>query len=60
MLFTCRPPAACIPGSFHGQAHAHGRWFTVDIHCHARTAKAIELVARNGAGLLGIQIPAHL
>jgi aminocarboxymuconate-semialdehyde decarboxylase len=44
MLFTCRPPGARIPGRFPGPAHPRGRWFTVDIHCHVRSAKAAALV----------------
>jgi len=47
MLFTCRPPGARIPGRFPGPAHARGKWFTLDIHCHTRTSKAAEMVAGN-------------
>jgi len=48
MLFTCRPPRLLqpgthIPGRFPGPAHARGKWFTLDIHCHVRSAKATEL-----------------
>ena len=34
MLFTCLPQGAAIPGRFPGPAHARGKWFSVDIHCH--------------------------
>src|SRR6185437_13557008 len=44
MLFTCTPPGARIPGRFPGPAHARGKWFTLDIHCHMRSAKAAALV----------------
>src|SRR5262249_10603501 len=44
MLFTCTPPGARIPGRFPGPAHARGKWFTLDIHCHVRSAKAAALV----------------
>jgi aminocarboxymuconate-semialdehyde decarboxylase len=44
MLFTCTPPGARIPGRFPGPAHARGKWFTLDIHCHMRSAKAASLV----------------
>jgi len=44
MLFTCTPPGSRIPGRFPGPAHARGKWFTLDIHCHVRSAKAAELV----------------
>jgi aminocarboxymuconate-semialdehyde decarboxylase len=44
MLFTCRPPGARIPGRFPGPAHARGKWFTLDIHCHMRSGKAAALV----------------
>ena len=49
MLFKCLPPGAQIPGRFPGPAHARGRWFTVDIHCHVLTPKAAEMVAGNAA-----------
>ena len=49
MLFTCRPPGARIPGRFPGPAHARGKWFTIDIHCHTRTPQATEMVAGNEA-----------
>jgi aminocarboxymuconate-semialdehyde decarboxylase len=44
MLFTCLPEGARIPGRFPGPAHARGKWFTLDIHCHVRCAKAAEMV----------------
>ena len=44
MLFTCAPPGTRIPGRFPGPPHARGRWFTLDIHCHVRSAKAAALV----------------
>src|SRR5438132_6101012 len=44
MLFTCHPPGARIPGRFPGPAHARGKWFTADIHCHVRSDKAAALV----------------
>ncbi len=49
MLFTCRPPGLLtpgthIPGRFPGPAHPRGKWFTLDIHCHMRSAKAAALV----------------
>ena len=47
MLFTCRPPGTPIPGHFPGPAHARGKWFTLDIHCHVRSAKAAALVEGN-------------
>jgi len=55
MLFTCRPPnstgpgLAGIPGRFPGPAHARGKWFAVDIHCHIRSDKATAMVAGNEA-----------
>jgi aminocarboxymuconate-semialdehyde decarboxylase len=49
MLFTCRPPGMPIPGHFPGPAHARGKWFTLDIHCHVRCEKAAELVEGNEA-----------
>jgi aminocarboxymuconate-semialdehyde decarboxylase len=45
MLFTCRPPGAAIPGRFPGPAHARGKWFSVDIHCHVLCQAARDLVA---------------
>ncbi|HEV2302437.1 MAG TPA: amidohydrolase family protein [Stellaceae bacterium] len=47
MLFTCRPPGMPIPGHFPGPAHARGKWFTIDIHCHVRSEKAAALVEGN-------------
>jgi aminocarboxymuconate-semialdehyde decarboxylase len=44
MLFTCLPEGAPIPGRFPGPAHARGKWFTLDIHCHVRCARAAEMV----------------
>ena len=49
MLFTCRPPGTRLPGRFPGPAHARGKWFTLDIHCHIRSAKATEMVEGNEA-----------
>src|SRR5271155_2067106 len=49
MLFTCTPPGARIPGRFPGPAHARGKWFTIDIHCHVRSDKAAEMVEGNDA-----------
>ena len=45
MLFTCLPPGAPIPGRFPGPAHARGKWFTIDIHCHVNSAKAAAILA---------------
>jgi aminocarboxymuconate-semialdehyde decarboxylase len=44
MLFKCLPEGAPIPGRFPGPAHARGKWFTIDIHCHVRCAAAAQLV----------------
>ncbi len=49
MLFTCRPTGTPIPGRFPGPAHARGKWFTIDIHCHLRSDKAAAMVAGNDA-----------
>src|SRR6266852_5683162 len=49
MLFTCLPPGAEIRGRFPGPAHARGKWFTIDIHCHVRCDKAAALVEGNEA-----------
>src|SRR5712672_987661 len=57
MLFTCLPEGAQIPGRFPGPAHARGKWFTIDIHCHLLTQKAEEMVA--GAGLTMDWQPRH-
>src|SRR2546421_7422344 len=43
MLFPCLPEGGQIPGRFPGPAHARGKWFTVDIHCHVLTPKAEEM-----------------
>ncbi|HEX3536082.1 MAG TPA: hypothetical protein VHU15_04895, partial [Stellaceae bacterium] len=51
MLFTCLPEGAQIPGRFPGPAHARGKWFTIDIHCHLLTAKAEEMVASAGLSM---------
>jgi aminocarboxymuconate-semialdehyde decarboxylase len=48
MLFNCRPEGLPIPGRFPGPAHAHGKWFTIDIHCHLLTEKAEKMVADAG------------
>jgi aminocarboxymuconate-semialdehyde decarboxylase len=57
MLFKCRPEGLPIPGRFPGPAHARGKWFTIDIHCHLLTPKAEEMVA--GAGLSMDWQPRH-
>ena len=49
MLFKCLPPGAEIPGRFPGPVHAHGKWFTIDIHCHVRSDKAAAMVEGNTA-----------
>ncbi|HEX3954199.1 MAG TPA: amidohydrolase family protein [Stellaceae bacterium] len=49
MLFTCRPPGLPIPGRFPGPAHARGKWFAIDIHCHVRCDKATAMVEGNEA-----------
>jgi aminocarboxymuconate-semialdehyde decarboxylase len=49
MLFTCLPEGAPIPGRFPGPAHARGKWFTVDIHCHVNSLKAAAMVDGNEA-----------
>ena len=63
MLFKCLPPGAQIPGRFPGPAHARGKWFTVDIHCHVLTPKAAEMVAGSrgcdAASAGGIRQRAH-
>jgi aminocarboxymuconate-semialdehyde decarboxylase len=51
MLFTCLPERAQIPGRFPGPAHARGKWFTIDIHCHVLTAKAEEMVKSAGLSM---------
>jgi aminocarboxymuconate-semialdehyde decarboxylase len=49
MLFKCLPEGAPIPGRFPGPAHARGKWFTIDIHCHVRSDRATVMVAGNEA-----------
>ena len=49
MLFTCLPEGARIPGRFPGPAHARGKWFTLDIHCHVTSVKAAAMVEGNEA-----------
>ena len=49
MLFTCLPEGAPIPGRFPGPAHARGKWFTIDIHCHVTSLKAAAMVEGNEA-----------
>jgi aminocarboxymuconate-semialdehyde decarboxylase len=44
MLFKCLPEGAPIPGRFPGPMHARGKWFTLDIHCHVRSAAATRMV----------------
>jgi len=47
MLFKCLPEGAPIPGHFPGPVHARGKWFTLDIHCHVRSAAATRMVEGN-------------
>ncbi|MGH7116588.1 MAG: amidohydrolase family protein, partial [Stellaceae bacterium] len=47
MLFKCLPEGASIPGHFPGPVHARGKWFTLDIHCHVRSAAATRMVEGN-------------
>src|SRR3984957_776711 len=49
MLFTCLPEGARIPGRFPGPAHARGKWFTIDIHCHVTSLQATAMVEGNEA-----------
>ena len=49
MLFACLPEGARIPGRFPGPAHARGKWFAVDIHCHVTSVKAAAMVEGNDA-----------
>jgi aminocarboxymuconate-semialdehyde decarboxylase len=49
MLFSCLPEGARIPGRFPGPAHARGKWFTIDIHCHVNSQKATAMVEGNEA-----------
>ena len=51
VLFKCRPEGLPIPGRFPGPAHARGKWFTIDIHCHLLTAKAEEMIAAAGLSM---------
>ena len=48
MLFKCRPEGLPVPGRFPGPAHARGKWFTIDIHCHLLSENAEEMVADAG------------
>jgi aminocarboxymuconate-semialdehyde decarboxylase len=47
MLFKCLPEGSRIPGRFPGPAHARGKWFTIDIHCHVTSLKAAAMVDGN-------------
>jgi aminocarboxymuconate-semialdehyde decarboxylase len=47
MLFKCLPEGAPISGRFPGPAHARGKWFTIDIHCHVRSEAATRMVEGN-------------
>src|SRR5450755_1446508 len=49
MLFNCLPDGAPIPGRFPGPAHARGKWFIIDIHCHVTSIKAAAMVEGNQA-----------
>jgi len=50
MLFKCLPPGAePLAGRFPGPVHARGKWFSIDIHCHVRCAKAAAMVEGNAA-----------
>ncbi|HWD58564.1 MAG TPA: amidohydrolase family protein [Stellaceae bacterium] len=51
MLFKCRPEGLPIPGRFPGPAHARGKWFTIDIHCHWLTEAAEKMVADAGLSM---------
>ena len=51
MLFKCLPEGRPIPGRFPGPAHARGKWFTIDIHCHLLTEKAEEMVQSAGLSM---------
>ena len=51
MLFKCLPEGRPIPGRFPGPAHARGKWFTIDIHCHLLTEKAEEMVKNAGLSM---------
>src|SRR5665213_989433 len=56
MLFTCRPPGTTIPGRFPWPAHARGKWFSVDIHCHVLCQTARDLVARRLAQHMAVDV----
>src|SRR5205085_9072242 len=48
ILFKClRPGTEPFAGRFPGPAHARGKWFTIDIHCHVRCEKAAAMVEGN-------------
>jgi aminocarboxymuconate-semialdehyde decarboxylase len=48
ILFKCLPPdAEPLAGRFPGPAHARGKWFTIDIHCHVRYERAAAMVEGN-------------
>ncbi len=49
MLFKCLAEGAPIPGRFPGAAHARGKWFALDIHCHVRSDTATRMVEGNEA-----------
>jgi len=50
VLFKCLPPGAePQAGRFPGPAHARGKWFAIDIHCHVRCEKATAMVEGNTA-----------
>ena len=45
ILFKCLPPdTEPFAGRFPGPAHARGKWFAIDIHCHVRCEKAAAMV----------------
>ena len=50
VLFKCLPPGTePRAGRFPGPVHARGKWFALDIHCHARCEKAAVMVEGNSA-----------
>src|SRR5260370_40875106 len=50
ILFKCLAPGAePLAGRFPGPAHARGKWFAIDIHCHVRCEKAAAMVEGNSA-----------
>ena len=50
VLFKCLAPGTePRAGRFPGPAHARGKWFTIDIHCHVRCEKAAAMVEGNAA-----------